>query len=33
MQSLLLNRNSNYVRSTYIPRSQRYGVSVQAFGS
>jgi len=28
MQSLFLNRNFNYVRSTYIPRSQRYGTSM-----
>ena len=28
MQSLFINRNFNYVRSTYIPRSQRYGTSV-----
>ena len=25
MQSLFLNRNFNYIRSTFIPRSQRYG--------
>lgn len=25
MQSLLLNRNFSYIRSTFIPRSQRYG--------
>lgn len=25
MQSLFLNRNFNYMRSTFIPRSQRYG--------
>lgn len=26
MQSLLLNRNFNYMRSTFIPHSQRYGI-------
>ena len=30
MQSLLLNR-TDYVRSTYIPHSQRYGINVGAF--
>ena len=25
MQSLFINRNYSYVRSTYIPQSQRYG--------
>ena len=28
MQSLLLNRNVSYIRSTYIPRSQYYGTSI-----
>ena len=28
MQSLFINRNYSYVRSTYIPQSQRYGTSV-----
>jgi hypothetical protein len=28
MQSLFINRNFSYLRSTYIPRSQRYGTSV-----
>lgn len=28
MQSLFINRNFNYLRSTYIPRSQRYGTSI-----
>jgi len=28
MQSLLLNRNVSYVRSTYIPRSSYYGTSI-----
>ena len=30
MQSLLLNR-TDYVRSTYIPHSQRYGINVAGF--
>ena len=30
MQSILLNR-TDYVRSTYIPHSQRYGINVAAF--
>jgi hypothetical protein len=30
MQSILLNR-TDYVRSTYIPYSQRYGVNVAGF--
>ena len=30
MQSILLNRD-RYVRSTYIPHSQRYGINVAAF--
>lgn len=28
MQSLFINRNFSYLRSTYIPRSQRYGTSI-----
>jgi hypothetical protein len=30
MQSILLNR-TDYVRSTYLPHSQRYGINVAAF--
>ena len=30
MQSILLNR-TDYVRSTYIPHSQRYGINIAAF--
>ena len=30
MQSILLNR-ADYVRSTYIPHSQRYGINIAAF--
>ncbi len=33
MQSLFINKNFNYVRSTYIPRSQRYGTSVFPTGT
>ena len=33
MQSLFINRDFSYVRSTYIPHSQRYGVSVFPSGT
>jgi hypothetical protein len=33
MQSLFINRDFSYVRSTYIPHSQRYGVSVFTSGA
>ena len=32
MQTLFINRNYNYLRSTYIPKSQRYGTSVFSQG-
>lgn len=33
MQSLFINRNFAYLRSTYIPRSQRYGTSIFPSGA
>ena len=33
MQSLFINRNFSYLRSTYIPRSQRYGTSIFPLGA
>ena len=33
MQSILINRDFTYVRSTYLPHSQRYGVSIFPTGT
>jgi hypothetical protein len=33
MQSLFINRDFSYVRSTYLPHSQRYGVSIFPSGA